>query len=177
MAYQQREEGKMTEYYCNYIKEPQISGVYSHLNNGVVVDFNNLVQVLTMTLVTEANFWKSKVRSEVTYMFRAMDARLHTATCRHGFRDISDYWCSACYACNYITNVVWKWSQCVWRENTTFVPHPCWCIQQSLCIDCCTWLCQGSADCSCGCRHLYRACRVCPSPSETLWWRTTPAVP
>lgn len=45
MAYQQREEGKMTEYYCNYIKEPQISGVYSHLNNGVVVDFNNLVQV------------------------------------------------------------------------------------------------------------------------------------
>lgn len=34
-----------------------------------------------MTLVTWANFWKSKVRSGVTYMFKAMDARLHTATC------------------------------------------------------------------------------------------------
>ena len=35
----------MTEYYCNYNTKQQISGVYSHLNNGVVVDFNNLVQV------------------------------------------------------------------------------------------------------------------------------------
>ncbi len=38
-----------------------------------------------MTLVTEANFWKSKVRSGVTYMFSAMDAKLQTATYKREF--------------------------------------------------------------------------------------------
>lgn len=33
-----------------------------------------------MTFVTDANFLKSNVLSGVTYMFRAIDARLHTAT-------------------------------------------------------------------------------------------------
>lgn len=35
-----------------------------------------------MTLVTDASFLKSKVFSGVTYMLRAIDARLQTATCR-----------------------------------------------------------------------------------------------
>lgn len=39
-----------------------------------------LFRFLTMTFVTEANFLKSNVRSEVTYMLSAMDARLQTAT-------------------------------------------------------------------------------------------------
>lgn len=39
-----------------------------------------LFRFFTMTFVTEANFLKSNVRSEVTYILRAMDARLQTAT-------------------------------------------------------------------------------------------------
>lgn len=45
-----------------------------------------LFKFLTMTFVTDANFWKSNVLSGVTYMFRARDARLHTATCKQKSR-------------------------------------------------------------------------------------------
>lgn len=45
-----------------------------------------LFKFLTMTFVTKASFWKSYVLSGVTYMFRATDAKLHTATCNQQIR-------------------------------------------------------------------------------------------
>lgn len=42
-----------------------------------------LFRFLVITLLTCFSFFMSNVRSALTYMFRAMDARLQTATCNN----------------------------------------------------------------------------------------------
>lgn len=123
-----------------------------------------------MTLVTDASFLKSKVLSGVTYMLRAMEAKLHTATWTE----------KKCMFRVIFTKAIIKKSVISIGINTTSsspLPHLCLCTPRSLCTDCWIWWCPDSAGCSSCCRHLCRACMVCQFLSVTRWWRTTAAEP
>ena len=76
------------------------------------------------------------------------------------------------------TRLPQSWSCCAGmhiQRNSS--PRPHCCTPQSPCTGCCTWWCPGSAGWTCGCTRPCIACRVCPSPSGTRWWRTTRSAP
>lgn len=111
-----------------------------------------LLRLRVITLVISLSFIMSNVRSGLTYILRAMDARLQTAICAQGNN-----------ALGIGLTIFHRLVMPPLQANYT---------PQFRCISYCTWWYPSSAGLISDCKHPCRGCKEFQFQFGTRWWRT-----